>query len=129
MVARFKKLKKRKEVFQTIFLSALFAVLIIGTIAYLVVSNLNIKHKRAELITQIEEIQKEIDNLEQKNQELEIGINKTEREDYQREKLYEQGYVEKGEHQVIVLPPEKNKELSKEEQKGLWQRFLDKLGF
>ena len=129
MIARFKKLKKKKEFFQTIFLSALFTVLIIGIIAYLVVSNLNIKQKRAELITQIEEIQKEIDNLEQKNQELEIGINKTEREDYQREKLYEQGYVEKGEHQVIVLPPKENKETEKEKEKNIWQKLLEKLGF
>ncbi len=129
MITRFKKSRKRKELFKAIFLSALFIVLIFGTIAYLIVSNLNIRQKRAELITQIEETQKEIDNLEQKNQELETGINKTEREDYQREKLYEQGYVEKGEHQVIVLPREENKETEKEKQKNIWQKFWGKLGF
>ncbi|MCK4474076.1 hypothetical protein KAU40_02320 [Candidatus Parcubacteria bacterium] len=129
MITRFKKSKKRKEVFQTIFLSTLFGILIFGTIAYLVVSNLNIRQKRAELITQIEEIQKDIDDLEQKNQELETGINKTESQDYQREKLYEQGYVEKGEQQVVVLLQEENKETNKEEQKGLWQKLLNKIGF
>ena len=129
MITRFKKSKKRKELFQTIFLSAFFGILIFGTIGYLVVSNLNIRQKRAELITQIEEIQKDIDDLEQKNQELETGINKTERQDYQREKLYEQGYVEKGEQQVVVLLQEENKETNKEEQKGLWQKLLHKIGF
>ena len=129
MITRFKKSRKRKEVFQTIFLSGLFGILIFGIIGYLVVSNLNIKHKRAELIAQIEEIQKDIDDLEQKNQELETGINKTERQDYQREKLYEQGYVEKGEQQVVVLLQEEDKETNKEEQKGLWQKLLHKIGF
>jgi len=121
MVAKFKKTKKD----QSIFFSILLLILFIGVIGSLVYSNWRINKKRGELLTKIESLKKEIQTLEERNTELRTGITKTQSEDYQKEKLYEQGYIEKGAEQVVVLPPEEGKEETTPVPKNLWQKILE----
>jgi cell division protein FtsB len=114
MIPKFKKFKKGFS--QTVFFSTLLGVLVLGVIGFLVVSNFKISQRRATLTARIEALKKEIQILEEKNAALKAGISQTEGEDYWKGELYEQGYVEKGEQQVVILPPEE----AKKEEKSPW---------
>jgi cell division protein FtsB len=122
MITKTKRIKKDSR--QNIFFSVLILLLVFLIVGFLIYSNLKISQKRTELLTKIENLKKEIQILEKKNEELRAGIKKTESEDYQKEKLYEQGYVEKGEKQVVVLPPKTAEKEKTPEQKNIWQKLL-----
>ena len=117
MIAKFKKLKKTSSV-RTIFISVLLGFLFVVVIGFLVFSNWRINQKRTELTAKVETLKEQIKTLEEKNQALRAGIVQTEEEEYWKEKLYEQGYVEKGEQQVVILPPKE--EETQEEEKSFW---------
>jgi cell division protein FtsB len=119
----------RKNSLQTIFFSILIGGLLVSAIGFLIFSNLKISQRRTELTTRIEDLKKEIQILEKKNQELRAGIIQTENESYWEEKIREQGYKKAGEEQVVVLPPEEGEEGETGGQESLWQRILEKLGF
>jgi len=78
------------------------------------------------LTNRIENLKKEIQILENKNQTLQAGIIQTESEDFQKGKLYEQGYIEKGATQVVVL--QEQEEVKVKQRKNLWQKFLESFG-
>jgi len=119
----------RKEgPYQTIFFPILIGIITFGLIGFLVISNWKIIQKRAELQSKIESLKKEIQILEEKNQQLRAGILETTKESYWEEKIRQEGYKRPGEEQVVVLPPEKSQEAEVKEQKNLWQKFLEKLG-
>jgi len=102
-------------------LLALFLLLIAG---FLVFSNLKINQKRAELKNRIEELRKEVELLEKRNEELKSGIFQTESDAYWEAKLYEQGYKKPGEEAIVVLPPEEEASLEKPaEEKKWWNPF------
>ena len=119
------KVKKIKSPYQSLIFSTLLGILASGVIGFLVISTWKINQRRAELTARIEALKKEIQILEEKNAALKAGITQTESEDYWKEKLYQQGYVEKGEKQVVVLPPKGSEEEKTEQEKTLWQKFLD----
>jgi len=85
----------------------------------LVFTNWKINQRRAELQQRIEVLKREIQILEEKTASLRAGISQTESKDYQTERLYEQGYVEKGATQVVILPQEE-KVVEEEEEKSPW---------
>ena len=119
----------RKEgPYQTIFFPILIGIITFGLIGFLVISNWKIIQKRAELQSKIESLKKEIQILEEKNQQLRAGILETTKESYWEEKIRQEGYKRPGEEQVVVLPPEKSQEEEVKEEKNLWQKFLEKLG-
>lgn len=120
---------KKKKPYQSIFLSIFLLFLAMGVIGFLVNTNWKISQKRAELQQRIEALKKEIQILEEKTAALKNGISQTESEDYQVKRLYEQGYVEKGASQVVVLPPEEKEKEKTSEGKNIWQKFLEKLEF
>jgi len=119
----------RKDSHQTIFFSILIGILLAAAIGFLTFSNLKISQRRAELTAKIEDLKKEIQILEKKNQELRAGITQTESESYWEERIREQGYKKPGEEQIVVLPPEGGEEGETGGQKSLWQRILEKIGF
>ena len=123
MVAKFRKSKKNP--YQTLFFSIFLGLLFSVMVGFLVFSNWKITQRRAELTTKIEALKKEIQILEEKNQQLRAGILQIEKESYWEEKIRQEGYKKPGEEQVVVLPPEE-KEL-KEEEKNLWnpQNWLE----
>ncbi len=118
MITKFKKAKKPSS-FQAWFFSALLIILFLVIVGSLIFSNLRVNQKRTELTAKIEKLKEEIAVLGERNQALQSGIAQTYQEDYWKEKLYEQGYVEKGEQQVVILPP-KEEEVEKEEEKSFW---------
>ncbi len=122
---------KKKNSYQVVVFLVFLAFLAMGVIGFLVVTNWRISQKRTELQERRDILKKEIQVLEEKVVDLRAGIVQTETDDYQIEKLYEEGYFPTGAVPVVVLPPEEEaveKEKTAEE-KNPWQRFLEKLGF
>ena len=103
-----------------VFFSIFLVFLTIGLIWFLVVSNWKINQKRAELQQRIKALKREIQVLEEKNTTLRAGISQTESEDYQTERLYEQGYVGQGATPVVVLPVGEEIEEETSEEKSSW---------
>jgi len=128
MITKIKKIKKENS-FQNIFFSVLIAIFLFGMVGFLIISNFKINQRRSELLGQISSLEEEIQELEEKNKELQAGISNTETESFWEEKLREQGYKKPGEEAVVVLPPEEQSPTSTQETKSFWQKFLDKIGF
>jgi len=126
MIAKIKRIKKGSG--KNIFSSVLIIISILAVVGFLIFSNLRISQRRAELRSQVEAIEKKIQLLEEKNQELRAGIIKTQSESYWEEKIREQGYKKPGEEQVVVLPPEGSKEKETKAEKSFWQKFLEEIG-
>jgi len=117
MITNLRKSKKKSwpSIFSLIFL----VFLAIGVIGFLVFTNWKINQRRAELQQRIEVLKREIQISKEKITSLRAGISQTESEDYQTGRLYEQGYVEKGATQVVVLPVGEEA-VKREEEKSLW---------
>jgi len=128
MITKKKKIEKG-SVLQTVFYSVLIGGFLLLVVGFLVISNFNINQRRGELIGQIEDLSKEIQILEERNKNLKAGIVQTETDVYWEEKLREQGYKKPGEEQVVVLPPENDKATSSAEEKNIFEKFLEKIGF
>ena len=80
------------------------------------------------MIEKIDYLKQEIEDLEEKNNQLKAGSGQTGSDTYWEERIREQGYKKPGEESVVVLPPEEGGgEI--EEEKNIWQRFLEKIGF
>lgn len=122
MIPKSKRIKKSSFPLSS---SILLGLLLLTVSGFLIFSNWKIGQRRAELIAKIESFKKEIQISEEKKAKLQTGISQTEGEDYWKEKLYEQGFVEKGEQQVVILP-QKEEEIIKEE-KNFWnpQNWLE----
>ncbi len=127
MISKSRRFKKSSH--QTIFFSILIGSLLVLVIGFLIFSNLKISQRRADLTARIGDLKKEIQILEKKNQELRAGITQTESESYWEERIREQGYKKPGEEQVVVLSGEESEEGKTGEQRSLWQRILEKIGF
>ena len=128
MIAKIKKNKKLQysSFIFPVFIGGLFLL----AIGFLIFSNLNISRRRAELTERIEFLREEIQVLEEKNQELRVGINRADQEDFLEEKAREQlGLKKPGEEVVVILPPKIVEEELAEKEKGFWQKIWEKLGF
>jgi cell division protein FtsB len=128
MIAKNRKIKKESKL-QNIFFSVFLSVLFFGSVGFLVVSNFRINQKRSEMLDRIDSLKKEIQTLEQQNQNLQTGISQATSTTYQEEKMREQGYQKPGEQNVVVLPPEEKATTSTEKTKNWWEKFLEKINF
>jgi len=126
MIKKFKKNKKGAR--NPAIISTLIGLAVLIIIGFLVISNIRIGSKRAELIEKINKFRKEIQIMETKNEQLKAGIIETESEIFWEEKAREQGYKKPDEEQVVILPPEERKEEPLGEEKGFWQKVWEKLG-
>jgi cell division protein FtsB len=129
MVTNIKRSKKRS--WPAIVFSIFLALSAIGVSGFLVVTNWRINQRRTELRETREVLEKEIQVLEEQIANLQAGITQTETDDYQTERLYEEGYFPTGSVPIVVLPPEEGTAEKEEatEEKNPWQKFLDLLGF
>ena len=123
-----KKNKKRKLFSGNLIYSVLTIIFFAGVVVFLVVSNARISKKRAEMATRIDSLKTEIQDLEEKNQQLKLGLSQSEQEAYWEEKIREQGYQKPGEEVTIVIPSTTNQE-EKVVQKSFWQKIKEKFGF
>ncbi len=124
MITKKEKVRKR-EFRQSLFFSILIGTFLLGAVSFLVISNLRINQKRAELIDRIENLRTEIQALEGKNQQLKAGLIQTESEIYWEGKAREQGYKKPGEEAIVVLPPEDKGQESIGEEKSFVEKILD----
>jgi len=121
-----KKIKKKKHFPGNIFYSLLIGIFFLGLVSFLIISNIRITQKRAEMKERIESLRKEIQILEEKNQQLKTGLSQAQQESYWEEKIREQGYKKPGEEVAVILPPE-GSEQNKQLEKSLWQKILGPL--
>ena len=128
MIQKTRKIKRGVSL-KTISFSVIILLLIFFFIGFLIVSNWKINQRRAELISQITTLEKEIETLEKKNQELKAGASQFSDESYLEEMAREKlGLKKPGEEVVVVLPPPES-EKEKPKEKNFWQKILEKLGF
>jgi len=129
MIQRIRKFK-RGDSRQEIIFSVLFISLFFLAIGFLIISNWRINQRRSELISQIRNLQEEIQALEKKNQELKTGISQASSESHLEEVARESfGLKKPGEEVTVILPPPEEEKEVKEEEKGVWERILEKLKF
>lgn len=121
------KKQKKKKSFQEIFLSVLFVFFTLAIIGLLTVSNFKIRERRKELLSQIETLEKEIQNVENKNQELKAGISESQTQDYLEKEARERLGLKKPGEEVVAIKKIQSEEEQKEvkEEKSLWQKFLE----
>ena len=124
MIANNKKIKRRREK-KSIFFSVFLGIIFLGVVSFLAISNFKISQKRSDLLERIEELGREIQDLEAKKQELQASIDQTQSEIYWEGKLREQGYKKPGEEAVVVLPPEEETEGVAGEEEGVWDKIVD----
>lgn len=115
MITKYKNFKKSSHPY---YYYTILVLLLVG-ISFLIFSNLRIRQKRAELTTEIKSLEKEIQVLEKKNQDLKTKISQSHSPEYLEKVARTRLDLQKqGEHQVVVLPPEKETEKTKE--KSFW---------
>jgi cell division protein FtsL len=121
------KRKKKKKSIQGIFFSVLVVFFVVSIAALLVVSNFKIRERRKELISQIETLKKEIQNLEEKNQEMKAGISESQTQDYLEKEAREKLGLKKPGEEVVAIKKIQSEEKPTEqkEEKSLWQKFLE----
>jgi len=102
MAIRIRKIKKRPSL-KTKFVSAVVGLLALAVIAFLAVSNWRIFNNRQEMAGQINKLQEQIQVLEERREALKAGLNAAQGEDFQEEKLRDQGYKKPGEEVIAVL--------------------------
>ncbi len=92
---------------------------------FLIVSGWRISQNRAEFYSQIIALRTEIQSLERKNRELEVGIYQIDKEYFLEKKAREKFNLKRpGEQAVIILLPEqKENEIQKQEKEIWWNPF------
>ena len=127
MAARFRKIKKRVSI-QTIFVSLVLSALALGLIAFLAISNWKINEKRKDLNAEIDAAKTQVEILQEREDFLKAGLNETEKQDFQEEKIRDQGYKKSGEEVIAVLQDNKPVQETPTQQKepdfwlGLWDK-------
>ncbi len=122
-----KKRKIRKSRWHNFFsvLPVFFIFLFLG---FLIVSNIRISQRRSGMLSEIKELEKEIQTLEERNSNLRSGISETGEEVYWEESVREQGFVKEGENSVVVLPSGKTGiEQEQNADQGFFNRLLEKI--
>ncbi len=128
MIAKLKKIKKRKKSGRLFFYIFLL-VLTIFSITTFSVSNWKIRKKRSDIKKQMEQLKEEVERIEKRNQELRAGVSQALTEVSLEREAREKFNLKKPEEQVVtVLPPEE--ELGEvEEKKGFWKKIWEKIRF
>ena len=127
MITKSRKIKRGAS-YQTVMYSLLLLLLLSVVIGFLIFSNWRINKRRTELISKIQYLQQEIQVTEKKNQELKNGISEGSSQSYLEEIARSNlGLKKQGEEVVVVLPPPEKETESQKEEKGFWQRILEKI--
>ena len=136
MIPKNEKNKKKGPGKELIF-SVFFAILFIGLVAVLIGANLKINTKRQEMVNRIDELRKEIKDLESKNKELDKEVNASGSPEALEKIAREQLGMKKPGEEVVVINTDSQKEEKKpeeakpEEQKAgvfqsIWKWFTGK---
>lgn len=127
MITKSKK-NKRGVSYQTVIYSIVVVLLFFAAIGFLIFSNWRINKRRTELVSKIQYLQQEIQVTEKKNQELKSGISQGSSQSYLEEIARSNlGLKKPGEEVVVVLPPPEKETEGQKEEKGFWERMLEKI--
>lgn len=124
MVKKIKKISKSYSWLSPAILGLIF----LAVTGFLVLSNFRINQKRSALLGEIDGLQKQIQEIQDRNDQLRSGISNTETQSYWEERMREQGYKKTGEEAVVVLPSENGQASSTESSKNFFQKIWEKLG-
>lgn len=124
MVKKIKKISKSSSWLSPAILGLIF----LAVTGFLVLSNFRINQKRSALLGEIDGLQKQIQEIQDRNDQLRSGISNTETQSYWEERMREQGYKKTGEEAVVVLPSENGQASSTESSKNFLQKIWEKLG-
>ncbi len=127
MITKTKKIRKRK--FNLIF-PIIIIIGFLALIGFLVISNLRMNQKRADLSARIESLKKEISDLETKNKEMKSGLSQAGEEGYIEKEARERLNLQKpGETAVVVVPQKEGEgqiEKTKNFFESLWESIKSK---
>lgn len=123
MITKSKRFKKGS--LQTILFSTILGILALLVVGFLVFSNWKISQRRTDLTVRIETLRKEIQTLEEKNQQLRAGISQAGTESYLEKEARERLGLQKAGEEVVGIIFSGESEEEKPEKKSLWQRILD----
>ncbi|MBU3934724.1 septum formation initiator family protein [Patescibacteria group bacterium] len=115
MIAQFKK-RGKKAVSAVVFLKLAAFILILLILGFLAFWNIKIKQTKDKVNVQLAAIEKEIENLEEKNEELKEGIVYAEDEDYIEKVAREQLNLQKSGESVVsfIMPSREDENKGKE---------------
>lgn len=122
---KIKTRRKKKEKEARIF-SVILGLSIVIITGFLIISNWKIAKKRQELLLKIESLKKQIETIQQRNEQLKNGISESEKQSYWEAKIREQGYQKPGETSVVIKK-EEPAEQGQEAPKNIWERFLQEI--
>lgn len=103
-------------------------VLGVAIVGFLVVSSWKTTQKRNELNLRIESLRQEIQELEEKNADLKNGITQTQSQEYLEQVARDQLNLKKPGEDVVAIQAATQTAQSVEEEKGFWQKLLEKIG-
>lgn len=128
MLAKNKKNKNKhliKEIIFSVFLAALF----IGLISFAIISNLRVGNKRDQYLRQIEELQKQIKDAEERRKELEKSVSSAGSQEYLEEVARKNFNLKSPGEEVVVIAKEKEEQgeveekieaVESENEKNMW---------
>ena len=126
MIAENKKNKNESR--KNLFFSVLLGVLLFTVVGYLVVSNVKINSRRAELKSQLIKLQAEFNDLEAKKSQLQAQVSEAANDAYLEKEARETFNLKKpGEEVLTILPAEDNGNSQKA--KSFWQKLVDRIKF
>ena len=118
----------RRESRKNIFFSVLLGILLFTVVGYLVVSNVKINARRAELKSQLIKLQGELNDLQAKKSQLQAQVSETTNDAYLEKEARETFNLKKpGEEVLTILPAEDNGNSQKA--KSFWQKLVDRIKF
>lgn len=114
--------KKKKE--KSSFFSILFIVFLLLVVSFLAVTNWRISRKRAELVSRIDQIKENINDLEEKKKDLQENLSKAGSQEFIEEKAREDLGFKKPNEDMIVITKEFEEEKEEEKKNKEWWEKL-----
>lgn len=102
MAVRIPRAKKNKSL-KSRLTSAFAGAVALGVIIFLGFSNWRMYLDRQKMQSQVESLHEQIQILEERRQVLKAGLEATKGQDFQEEKMRDQGYKKPGEEVIAVL--------------------------
>ncbi|MBI2042587.1 MAG: septum formation initiator family protein [Candidatus Nealsonbacteria bacterium] len=121
MIAKYKK-NQREDRQQLIFSISLGLALAV-VVGFLVVSNFRINQKRDELDAQRDYLQRQLQILEEKRDQVQAQISEAAKEDYLETEARERFNLKKPGEEVVAVLPSVDQPVQTEEQRQWWNPF------
>jgi cell division protein DivIC len=133
MIPKRKKNVKNKFInkpYQRLILPVVLGLVFVLVISFLAISDWRINKKRSQLRSQVESLQAQLKTLEEKKSMLESGLQQGQSETYVEQQARDKlGLKKPGEEVVSVIPSADNQASSTQDERSLWQKILNTLGF